>query len=75
MGTIVRVLPDRELKDPYGRTLLYLWNEGGDFVNLELVRAGAARAVLFEPNDRYIDRMRRAERDARAAGLGQWGAC
>jgi endonuclease YncB( thermonuclease family) len=75
VGSIVRVLPDRELRDPFDRTLLYVWNERGDFVNLKLVQAGAAQAVLFEPNDRYINQMRRAERDARAAGLGQWGAC
>jgi endonuclease YncB( thermonuclease family) len=75
VGSIVRVLPDRDLRDPFGRTLLYVWNERGDFVNLELVRTGAARAVLFEPNDRYIDRMRRAERDARADRVGQWRAC
>jgi endonuclease YncB( thermonuclease family) len=47
----------------------------GDFVNLQLVRAGAARAVLFEPNDRYIDHMLRAERKAGANDRGQWGEC
>ena len=75
VGSIVRVLPDRDLRDPYGRTLLYVWNAGGDFVNLQLVRSGAARAVLFEPNDRYIAQMRRAESKARANDRGQWGAC
>jgi micrococcal nuclease len=47
----------------------------GEFVNLQLVRSGAARAVLFEPNDRYIAQMRRAESKARAQDRGQWGAC
>jgi len=47
----------------------------GDFVNLELIRTGAARAVLFGPNDRYIDQLRRAERNARADRRGQWGVC
>lgn len=75
VGSVVRVRPDRDLLDPYGRTLLYVWNKDGAFVNLELVRSGAARAVLYEPNDRYIHRMRRAEGDAQAAGRGQWGAC
>jgi endonuclease YncB( thermonuclease family) len=75
VGSIVRVLPDRDLRDPYGRTLLYVWNAGGEFVNLQLVRSGAARAVLFEPNDRYIAQMRRAETKARANDRGQWGAC
>lgn len=65
---------DEELHDQYGRTLLYLWTADGDFVNLELVRQGYARAVLFEPNDAHIDRMRRAEDEARAAERGLWGA-
>ncbi len=45
------------------------------FVNQALVRGGFARAVLYEPNDRYIDLMREAEADARAADTGLWGAC
>ena len=66
---------DVEPLDRYGRTLLYLWSDDGTFVNLELVRAGMARAVLYEPNDAYIFKMRKAERRARAAGLGQWRRC
>lgn len=75
VGARLWVERDQELYDRYGRTLLYLWTADGDFVNLELVRAGYGRAVLFEPNDEHIDRMRRAEADARAAGRGLWGAC
>lgn len=75
VGSQVSVLPDRELMDPYDRMLLYLWNDDGEFVNLEMVRSGAAEAVLFEPNDRYIELLRRAERKARAASRGMWGAC
>ena len=74
-GSRVRVVRDRQLLDIYGRTLLYVWNARGQFVNLELVRSGAAEAVLYEPNDRYIDVMRRAEAGARASGVGLWGRC
>jgi micrococcal nuclease len=74
-GSMVWAKPDRELLDPYGRTLLYLWTTHGVFVNLELVRQGYAEAVLFEPNDEYIDRMREAEQQARTEGRGLWGAC
>jgi micrococcal nuclease len=74
-GATVWVKPDRDLLDPYGRTLLYLWTERGDFVNLELVRQGYARSVLFEPNDEYILQMREAESEARADGRGLWGSC
>ena len=66
---------DSEALDPYGRTLLYLWTADGRFVNLEMVRRGAARAVLFEPNDRYIARMRSAQDTAQSAQRGLWGAC
>jgi len=74
-GSEVSVIPDLDLLDPYGRTLLYVWNAHGDFVNLQLVRSGAAEAALYEPNDRYIDVMRHTEAGARASGVGLWGRC
>src|SRR4051794_29302463 len=75
VGAHVWVKPDRDLLDPYGRTLLYLWTARGTFVNLAMVRQGFAKAVLFEPNDEYIGLMRAAERRARAEQRGLWGAC
>ena len=75
LGSKVWVAPDRELLDQYDRTLLYVWDESGRFVNLELVASGHARAVLYEPNDRYIDELRRAEGKARSAEAGLWGRC
>lgn len=75
IGIIAWAAEDVEPLDPYGRTLLYLWTEDGEFVNLSMVQAGMAHAVLYEPNDRYIAQMRSAERAARAVGRGLWGAC
>ena len=77
-GSTVWVLADQERFDPYGRLLLYMWSTHDGkptFVNYRLVRMGFAKAVLYEPNDRYIDLMRRAEAQARAAEVGLWGAC
>lgn len=77
-GSRVYVLADQELIDPYDRTLLYLWSvmDGrGRFVNKALVHGGWAKASLYEPNDLYIDVMRRAEAGARRADRGLWGAC
>jgi micrococcal nuclease len=74
-GSSAWVVADRELRDRYGRALLYVWNADGVFVNLRLVRRGFARAVLFRPNDLHIDLMRGAEAEARAAGRGLWSAC
>lgn len=71
----VWVAADVELLDPYGRTLLHIWDGSGTFANLEMVETGHARAVLYEPNDRYIRLMREAESRARAAGVGLWGDC
>jgi len=77
-GSKVWVVADQERIDPYDRLLLYLWSAdagGSTFVNLAMVRNGFAKAVLYEPNDRYIDVMRQAEANARAAGRGLWEYC
>lgn len=66
---------DRQSVDPYGRELLYIWTEDGTFVNLELVKRGYARAVLYEPNDAYISAMRRAQKEAKSSMLGVWSHC
>jgi micrococcal nuclease len=74
-GSTVLVAPDRELRDRYGRTLLYVWTAKGVFANQELIRTGHATAVLYQPNDRYINLMRRTEAAARSKRLGLWGRC
>ena len=73
LGSTVHLVADREDTDQYGRFLRYVWTEDGTFFNLEAVRTGHATAVLYEPNDAYIDVMREAEAQARRAGLGLWG--
>jgi acyl dehydratase len=45
------------------------------FANQELIRTGHATAVLYQPNDRYINLMRRTEAAARSKRLGLWGRC
>ena len=74
-GTTVRVERDRDLRDRFDRYLLYLWTEDGRFVNETVVAQGFARAVLFRPNDAYIDRIRDAETAARRDRRGLWAAC
>jgi len=71
----VRLELDRDPLDPYERTLAYVYLEDGRMVNLLLVRRGYAIVSTYEPNDRYEDRLRDAEAQARAAGLGLWSAC
>ncbi|MFF8280829.1 thermonuclease family protein [Streptomyces lateritius] len=74
-GSTLRTEADVELKDRYGRFLLYVWNERGDFVNESLVRGGHARSVLFEPNDKHWKTMTEAEAAARQTGAGLWSSC
>jgi micrococcal nuclease len=75
-GRPVRLEPDVQLRDRYGRLLAYVWvrrADGGEvMVNAELVRLGYARAATYPPNVRYADAFRRLEREAREAGRGLW---
>lgn len=73
VGATVWLEADREDTDRYGRFLRYVHRSDGAFVNVVMVRRGWGEAVLYEPNDRHIDRMRRAEREARSADRGMWG--
>ncbi|MCI0635966.1 MAG: thermonuclease family protein [Actinobacteria bacterium] len=47
----------------------------GQLFNLRLVAEGYAEVTTFPPNVRYVDDYEAAERRARVAGLGLWGAC
>jgi micrococcal nuclease len=70
----VRLEFDRERLDPYGRTLAYGYHRG-KMVNVLLLRRGYARVTIYEPNDRYEPRLRRAQRAAREEGAGLWSVC
>lgn len=74
-GSTAYVLRDKDLKDQYGRFLLYIWNDEGVFVNLRMVKDGYAEASLFMPNDLYWDVISNAENTAQQADKGAWGAC
>jgi micrococcal nuclease len=74
-GSRVRLQFDQERIDPYGRTLAYAYLEDGRMLNELLVRRGFATVTIYEPNDRYEGRLRRAEASARTGGAGIWSAC
>ena len=76
-GSRVELEADAELDhvDRYGRLLRYVWH-GGRNVNLQMVTAGAAAPYFYErTRGKYADALERAARDARAGGIGLWGAC
>ncbi|MDJ1115489.1 thermonuclease family protein [Microbacterium dauci] len=74
-GSRVSAASDREPRDRYDRLLLYLWDADGAFVNATLVAEGHAEALRVEPNVAHAGEFDRLEAEARAAGVGQWGAC
>ncbi len=70
VGAHAFVVADQDLRDRYGRYLLYLWRAHGLFVNEAIVTTGHGRAVLYEPNDAYIGRIRAADAAAQLPGVG-----
>lgn len=75
VGSTIYLLADKEDTDRYGRFLRYVWREDGRFYNDMAVRQGFARAMLYMPNDLYINQIREAEAEAKANNRGLWGAC
>jgi micrococcal nuclease len=74
-GRRVRLVPDAEARDRYGRQLAYVYREpDGLFVNAELVRRDA-RPLTIPPNVAHAAELRRLARRARAAGRGLWSRC
>ncbi len=62
---------DREPEDNYGRKMAYVWCDR-DLVNEKLVAQGYALAVPRSPNNKYNERLARAQEQARLLGLGIW---
>ena len=68
----VGVLPGKESKDHYGRTLAHLY--GADGVNLEaqMLAEGLGFQVAVAPNVDLVTCQQAAEHSARQAGIGVW---
>jgi len=64
--------------DRYDRLLRNVWvqDQGGRLVmvGLELVRTGFAQVSTYPPDVKYVDRLRAAQDEARAAGVGMWAS-
>ena len=72
----VRLVPDAEERDRYGRLLAYVYPaSGGPMVNEVLVRRGYARPLTIPPNVSHAERFAALARQARSAGRGLWSAC
>lgn len=73
-GKLVRLEKDITDRDKYNRLLRYVW-VGDTFVNLELVKQGFAQSYSYPPDIKYQNQFVQAQREAREAKVGLWGAC
>jgi micrococcal nuclease len=83
-GDIVRLEPDVERRDRYGRLLAYVWirnplsapelggNRGWDMLNAELLRAGLATTMTIPPNVKHVELFNRLQKEAQDRKLGIW---
>jgi micrococcal nuclease len=73
-GKTVRLVPDHESEDRYGRSLAFVY-VGSTFVNAELLRGGYARTIRIEPNTSKADYFAGLQRVAIRTNKGLWNAC
>jgi len=71
-GQTVYLESDITNRDKYGRLLRYIWLADGRMVDEELVRAGVAVPVAYEPDTKYRDRFEQAATEAWKSGMGFW---
>jgi micrococcal nuclease len=72
----VRLEPDVQLRDRYGRLLAYVWVKRTDgvevMVNAEMVRLGYAQVMTIPPNVRHAEMFRKLAAEARENHRGLW---
>ncbi len=79
-GKKIRLERDKSNRDRYQRLLRYVYVQNSPeekeiFVNLELVKAGLARAKEYKPDTKYASILEQAESYARTNKVGLWGGC
>ncbi len=72
VGSTARLEYDARTYTSDGRLLAYVFLPDGRFVNEMLIREGYAFLKPKPPNERYANRLRRAERLARERKVGLW---
>lgn len=68
----VGLLPGKESKDHYGRTLAHLYGANGANLEAQMLAEGLGFQVAVAPNVDLVSCQQAAERSARQAGLGVW---
>lgn len=71
----LKLNPNREEKDKYGRYLAYVYRDDGMFVNETLLKNGFAREYTYGKAYDFQKEFRELETEAKGAKMGLWGAC
>ncbi|MBV4475546.1 MULTISPECIES: thermonuclease family protein [Pseudomonas] len=71
-GGRVGLLPGKEAKDHYGRTLAHLYSASGVNLEAQMLADGLGFQVAVAPNVDLVACQQAAEREARRAGRGIW---
>ncbi len=71
----LKLNPDREHRDKYGRYLLYVYRDDGLFYNEHMIAEGFAREYTVGSAYSFQGEFRKAETAAKTAGKGLWGKC
>ena len=73
-GKTVRLVPDREAEDRYGRSLAFVY-VGDQLIQAKLLENGYARTLEIEPNTSKASYFAKLERVAISTNRGLWRAC
>ncbi|MGH2905466.1 MAG: thermonuclease family protein [Solirubrobacterales bacterium] len=73
-GRTVKLIPDREATDKYGRSLAFVY-VGDTLVQAQLLENGYARTLEIEPNTSKAEYFAKLERVAISTNKGLWRAC
>ncbi len=71
-GGRVGLLPGKQAKDHYGRTLAHIYSASGANLEAQMLAYGLGFQVAVAPNVDLVACQQAAERSARKAGLGLW---
>ncbi len=71
-GKRVQIEWGQQIRNDEGHLLGYVFLDDGRMANLELLKAGHAKAAVLPPNLNYAAEFRRSDLDARRQKLGLW---
>ena len=72
VGTQVIAETDVRVTDQFGRVLAYLFLPSGAMVNERMAQSGYATTLVYQPNVKYVGRIRAAVAGARKEKRGLW---